>query len=364
MEDFEPRYVDVPRRRRANQAAARNLMWGLALLLLALGLAGAALIISGPRALLPLFICLVTFLVLWVLARLRVFHERNGVFFATAMICLVGALIPMVEKAYVELDRMVNGPASEHSAPRNASDEAALALVDDQPLPASKAEPAPAAQPEPDPEPEPPSLVETFKIKAPSDPTQNVVRVVQDTNVTVGRKVYLLHAGETYPLEEIKADSVVFRANELRLSVPDVAVEVMQGKPAQPRVADTIPPQPAAAATKPPAVSDQENPAVVTARAQEEAIRRYPAIGQKDSPENQLFLQRVRELRTERPEFFEDPGWPVYLADALAREQRWTRPDQGPVAPPEIPEPSGPSQPAEPAGTPAVVEPGEAPAQP
>ena len=46
----------------------------------------------------------------------------------------------------------------------------------------------------------------------------------------------------------------------------------------------------------PPRVSDQELPADAVARAQAEAMRRYPAIGVKGSPENQLFLQRFREL--------------------------------------------------------------------
>jgi hypothetical protein len=36
--------VDVPRHRRVQLAAARNLTWGLAILLLSLGLIGAALI--------------------------------------------------------------------------------------------------------------------------------------------------------------------------------------------------------------------------------------------------------------------------------------------------------------------------------
>jgi hypothetical protein len=61
--------VDVPRHRRVQLAAARNLTWGLAILLLSLGLIGAALIFSGPRALLPVALCLITFTVLWVLAR-------------------------------------------------------------------------------------------------------------------------------------------------------------------------------------------------------------------------------------------------------------------------------------------------------
>ena len=230
--EFEPRYVDVPRRRRAQLASERNLKWGLAVLLLSLGLIGAALIVSGPRALVPIVICLVTLTLLWTMARLRVFHQRNGVFFATAIVCLIGASVPMVERGYQELDRMAHAPSSD-TAPVIAAD--------------SKAAPAAQKVPEPppvaafDPNLNLPSLVDTMKIPEPSDPGANLVRIIESTKVMVGRKAYMLNPGDTFELEENKDGLVTFRANELRLSVSERAVELMAPATAQPTVATGIP---------------------------------------------------------------------------------------------------------------------------
>ena len=50
----------------------------------------------------------------------------------------------------------------------------------------------------------------------------------------IGKKAYLLNAGDTFTLEEQKDGKVFFRANELRLSVPERVVELMA--PATPEV--------------------------------------------------------------------------------------------------------------------------------
>ena len=72
-----------------------------------------------------------------------------------------------------------------------------------------------------------------------------------------------------------------------------------------------------------PRVSDTSGEA--TARAQEEAIRRYPAIGIKGSVENALFLERFHKMKEERPEFFDEEEWPLFLAEGVAKEQGWVR---------------------------------------
>lgn len=307
-EGFEPRYVEVPRRRRAQVAAERNLKWGLALLLLAAGLIGAALIISGPRALLPIVVCLVTLTILWALARLHVFHQRNGVFFATAVVCLLGAAIPLIDRGYAELHRLVHAGGN---APVLVAVPAAAPSAE------LSAEPTTDAAPR--------SLVEALKIKPPAHATSEIARVVEDTTVTVGRKSYLLRVGDTFALEAINGGQATIVANELRLSIPERAIEVVSAQPdTMPIVKATQPgnaPRPSAG----PRVSDQELPADITARAKGEAMRRYPGIGVAESPENVLFVKRVQELRTERPEFFDEPEWPLYLAEALAQEQGWDR---------------------------------------
>lgn len=317
--DFEPRYIEVPRRRRAQLAAERNLKWGLAVLLLALGLVGAAIIVSGPRALVPLVLCLVTFTILWAMARLRVFHQRNGVFFSAAMVCLLGAAVPLVERGYVELDRMAhaNPPAV---APVIAA-APAPAPVEPEPVLQKLPESVPSVS---DPEPEPASLVDAFKVPIPTDPKATLVRVVETTKITVGRKPYLLHAGDTFLFEATKNGQVTFRANELHLSLPEQAVELMAGEP--PAVGGVVRETPAPVnppRSAGPHVSDQELPGDATDRAQAVAVRRYPGIGEKGSPENQLFVARFRQLKDERPEFFDDAEWPLFLAEVLAKEQGW-----------------------------------------
>ena len=303
---YEPQYVDVPRHRRAQLAAERNLKWGLAIMLLALGLIGAALIVSGPRALVPVVICLVTFIILWTMARLRVFHQRNSVFFAGALVCLLGAAIPMIERGYLELDRMA------HSAPAA-------------PVAQKPAEPPPVAAIEP--EPELPSLVEALKIPAPSDDEANLIRVVENTKVLVGGRAYMLNAGDTLVLEEIKNGQAIFRANELRLTVPESAVEQMSPAAPAPAPASAAPPA-MRAQVKPPRdprhhVSDKDLDGSTTARAHAEAMRRYPQIAVEGSVENEFIRERFVKLKAERPEFFDEEKWPLFLAEGVAKEQGW-----------------------------------------
>jgi hypothetical protein len=316
--------VDVPRHRRVQLAAARNLTWGLAILLLSLGLIGAALIFSGSRALIPLALCLITFTLLWVLARVRLFHQRNGVFFAAALVCLLGSSVPLVELGYVELNHLAhNRPAGDLPAvagPTNAPAGEPEPVLEKLPEAPSSPAPAPAA------EPEPPSLVDSLNIKLPEDSSATLVRVIEDTRITVGGKRYLLHAGDIFVLDHRGGGQVSFQANDLRLRLPESAVEIMAAQP-QSEVGNSATASASAegppAAQSPAATSDNEGS--VTSRAQAEAVRRYPAIGVKGSPENQTFLAKFNQLKVERPEFFEDEEWPIYLAEAVAKEEGWQR---------------------------------------
>jgi hypothetical protein len=69
-----------------------------------------------------------------------------------------------------------------------------------------------------------------------------------------------------------------------------------------------------------------ETPETVTARAQREAIRRYPALGVKNSLENQMFVSTYNEIREAGgDDFFTNPEWPIELAELLAKRERWIR---------------------------------------
>jgi hypothetical protein len=68
-----------------------------------------------------------------------------------------------------------------------------------------------------------------------------------------------------------------------------------------------------------PAASPAGAPAVSTeAEAQKEAVRRYPSLGVQGSDFNKAFLARHRQYKAEKPEFFNDPAWPIKLAEETA----------------------------------------------
>ncbi len=63
----------------------------------------------------------------------------------------------------------------------------------------------------------------------------------------------------------------------------------------------------------------------LTQRAQQEAVRRYAALGVKGSPENRLFLQTYEDWKSSGSELLQDPEWPLLLANLLAKREGWER---------------------------------------
>jgi hypothetical protein len=100
-----------------------------------------------------------------------------------------------------------------------------------------------------------------------------------------------------------------------------------------------------------------ELPAEITKLSGAELMRRYPAIGVKNSPENELYVARVKELRVEMPELFNDPHWPLTIGEQLAAQEGWDRagtpPDENAppaqTAPTAKGEPTNPQSPTTPA---------------
>jgi hypothetical protein len=67
----------------------------------------------------------------------------------------------------------------------------------------------------------------------------------------------------------------------------------------------------------------------VTVGAKNEATRRYPALGVKDSVENTLFVAAYRKYKDEgKAAFFSNPEWPLELAEILATRHHWIRGDR------------------------------------
>ena len=59
-------------------------------------------------------------------------------------------------------------------------------------------------------------------------------------------------------------------------------------------------------------------PPAASASAQMEAVKKYPPLGVAGSAFNREFLARTQRARAETPGLFDDPAWPLALADELA----------------------------------------------
>ncbi len=74
-----------------------------------------------------------------------------------------------------------------------------------------------------------------------------------------------------------------------------------------------------------PAVDASDPNAKAVNQAMIEVRRRYPAVGQDGTPENRAYLSAYKELERLRPDFFENPQWPLKLADLVAKSEGWKR---------------------------------------
>lgn len=74
-----------------------------------------------------------------------------------------------------------------------------------------------------------------------------------------------------------------------------------------------------------PAIDASDPNAKAVNQAMIEVRRRYPAIGQNGTPENRAYVAAYKELERLRPDFFENPQWPVKLADLVAKSEGWKR---------------------------------------
>jgi hypothetical protein len=308
------RYVEHPGLRRAIRAGRRNLAWGIAFLIAALSVGGIALFVGGPRALVPPALFLVCFTALWVLARIKVFSQRNGVFFAIAVVLLLGAGAALIEQAWPRLQLRAGFTAS--SAPGNPANgaDSTTSFV--------------AAAPEL------PFLTDRFQIEEPS-PSLPRVRASRDFTAQVGGKNYRVHKGEIFQLSDEKNGEFVVHAGEFLARVPVANMDQLAPESAKPTASATK-----AAKDDGKAPLEKAVLAKVTQRAQAEAMKRFPGLGQKGSNENKLFLDAYNELKRIDSEILADPEWPMHLAEILA--QRYTWKEEGVIDPtvPEVVEPT------------------------
>ncbi len=301
-EKILPRYVEL-RALREHGFGPRNLFWGVFTLLLALALLVAALFFAGPKAFLSLATTLLTFTVLFVLSRLHIFRQRNGAFLALGLICLLGASIPLVERAFSLLETLVRQQASGAASSTTASRTVEGGV---------------------------PLLTQSFALSKPEGTALNV-KVLKDSRVVIGDRPFQIKAGDLFPLVEAKMDEVTFGVRDLQVSLPVNVVEIIDPQAVAKGVTAAANPQSTQVApgtTKPSAAALPSPPdlAEITVSAQQEAIRRYPALGVKDSLENAAFVSTYKQLKDAGgADFFSNPEWPIELAELLAKREGWNR---------------------------------------
>ena len=318
--EFQPRYVEVPVFR-PRDSGRRNLAWGGLILILGLALFVVAIVLVGQKAVLCLLACLLTLSAVFVLARLRVFRQRNGGFLAIAVVVLVGAVISLADRGYEELVGLSSRIAGTTGVGGSGT--------------------------------EIPLLTSSVVLPAP-DPSQPQVKVLKDSKVVIGDKPFMIRAGDLFPLVEAKLGEVTFAVRDLQVSLPVSVVEILGGKffkenretreaamaaalaaagTAEKVVIDAagktgkgVKPSESVVPAEPPISAEME---AVTVGAKNEATRRYPALGVKDSVENTLFVAAYRKYKDEgKAAFFSNPEWPLELAEILATRHHWIRGDR------------------------------------
>src|SRR5579871_6905935 len=84
------------------------------------------------------------------------------------------------------------------------------------------------------------------------------------------------------------------------------------------RFAPDSTPRPISEKDTPSTPTPPSTPIATEAEGRAEALRMYPALGIADSPINVEFVARYKRYREEKPEFFDDPAWPVTLVRECA----------------------------------------------
>lgn len=113
------------------------------------------------------------------------------------------------------------------------------------------------------------------------------------------------------------------RGEQAQSEAPKVAAKPAQKTPAAPLPGEELALDGPQAAVPADPVEQATNRAIIEVR------RRYPALGNNGSPENQIYLEAYSELKRLRPDFFEKPEWPIHLAEIVAKREGWRRQENG-----------------------------------
>lgn len=322
--DFEPKYLSLPQRRSRGQGR-RNLTWGVTLLLLSGLLFAWALYLAGPGAAYTVGGSIATGVALYVVARSRLLRQRNGSFLAGAIVCLLGVFLVLVQQAWL---------AAIHSATA-VPVEPAERVAASTPVPPTKSLAGSASA-------QIPSLLDAVRPSQAELDSGAVAKVLHDSRIELEGKPYRLRTGDVFPVAGSSPGEVRLAVGAQEVAVPSSAVEVTEPK----GFVSSRRPSEAGDPLGEPKRGAAETNAQTTQKAQAEAMRRYPALAIKDSPENKSFMDAYQELKyAGGASFFEDPEWPLHLADMLASREGWNGVvKKGPVADDE-PAPAAPGRP-------------------
>ncbi|MEO6785337.1 MAG: hypothetical protein ABI318_04315 [Chthoniobacteraceae bacterium] len=271
----------------------RNLALGAGLLLSAFLIFWMGLYLPNHVALRTLVASFGTFALVWVLYRVRIFRRPHGGLIAAGSVALFAAVLPFVERMVKQLDSAARTSLAGETV--KPADETANTL----PVPTRQSlSEAPVPRTEAPQEDEP---VRELIAPAPDPSAGKLIRVMQDAKVSIHGRKFLIRSGSEFPLKEFKDGTVTFQAGSQEVTINADMIKFI-GK-------------------------SMETPAQITKLAEFELMRRYPAVGKKDSPENELFLERIKELKVTLPELFNNPRWPFDLGEQLAVQEGWKRAD-------------------------------------
>jgi hypothetical protein len=296
-------------------ADVRNLAIGAGLLSVAFLVFWMGSYLANHVALRTVIASFGTFALVWVLYRLRVFQRPHGGLIGAGAVALFAAALPFAERAFKKLDHVAKTGLGDESArpPRESADQLRVPTRETAPpAPVAGTPTAPSAPP-------PPAEDDTVRelIAPEPDPSaKRVITVVRDVQITMPNgKKYRIREGSKFPYTKFEDGIVTFQAGGQDATINSTDVRFT-------------------------GVS-RETPQHLTQLAQVEAMRRYPALADKDSEENHLYLERVAELKVLMPDLLKDPLWPLNIADKLAATQGWKRADGAPA---ETPPPEPPAE--------------------
>lgn len=288
-----------------HDASFRNLFLGFFCIFVALMLFCGAWVLLGELSLIPFVTAILVLFLLTSLWAFGVHRQRGGLFLSLGLVSIVGALVPLLLGVVLNLPAGQAYLAQMRTVPGN-NNQAQGGYPG-----GSIVQAQPAGQ-------QTPLLSEAFGIYPPTGSQTEQVRVLSDSRVELDGRVYLMRAGQIFPVHSRSDEGVVIRAKDYLVTLSRDMVDVVS-----PSVSVASTTSTAAPTEPPPAATPQVDKSALLAKSQAEAMRRYPALAIQDSDENRIYVDAYSDIKLNRPDYLEDPNWPLKLADELGTAHGW-----------------------------------------